>query len=87
MKDKRPNPPPQAPSERNYHIFYQLCAAAESADLEALALQPASAFHYTKQGGEPRIANVDDQQDFEKTKEALSLLGVSDVDQQKVRGD
>jgi hypothetical protein len=35
-------------------------------------------------GGDPTIENVDDADDFTKTKEALSLLGVSDDLQHQV---
>eukprot|EP00045_Choanoeca_perplexa_P015970 m.208486 g.208486 ORF g.208486 m.208486 type:complete len:1858 (+) comp17133_c0_seq10:3764-9337(+) len=68
----------QASTERNYHIFYQLCAAADLPELEALELSDAEEFTYTSQGGDATIENVDDADDFIKTKEALSLLGVSD---------
>ena len=36
----------QAPSERNYHIFYQLCAAKEMPELSNLALKDASEVKY-----------------------------------------
>jgi myosin-5 len=40
----------QAQIERNYHIFYQLCASADLPELEALELSEAEEFFYTNQG-------------------------------------
>lgn len=38
-----------ADPERNYHIFYQLCAGASPEEVESLKLKPASEFHYLNQ--------------------------------------
>ena len=40
----------QAQTERNYHIFYQLCASADLPELEKLELSEAEEFFYTNQG-------------------------------------
>ena len=68
----------QASEERNYHIFYQLCAAKERDVLSDLQLSSCEDFLYTNQGQNPFIDNVDDEEEFEKTFEALKLLGFSD---------
>merc|ERR1719410_1225693 len=68
----------QASEERNYHIFYQLCAAKERDVLADLQLSSCEDFLYTNQGQNPFIDNVDDEEEFEKTFEALKLLGFSD---------
>ncbi|CAO4380465.1 unnamed protein product [Caenorhabditis nigoni] len=74
----------QAPGERNYHIFYQLCAARNHPALKDLHLGPCESYSYLTQGGDSRIPGVDDKSDFEELLKALQLLGfdnkqISDV--------
>ncbi|XP_019577042.2 unconventional myosin-Vb isoform X2 [Rhinolophus sinicus] len=71
----------QADDERNYHIFYQLCAAASLPEFKELALTCAEDFFYASQGGDTAIEGVDDADDFEKTRQAFTLLGVRDSHQ------
>ncbi|XP_033693630.1 unconventional myosin-Vb isoform X4 [Tursiops truncatus] len=71
----------QADDERNYHIFYQLCAAANLPEFKELALTRAEDFFYTSQGGDTSIEGVDDAEDFEKTRQAFTLLGVRESHQ------
>ncbi|KAK9764257.1 Myosin type-2 heavy chain 1 [Basidiobolus ranarum] len=67
----------QPESERNYHIFYQLCAGAPSSERKELQLGDFSHFHYLNQGGCGAIAGVDDAAEFELTQRSLSLVGIS----------
>ena len=70
----------QSESERNYHIFYQLCGAAASHKaLQDLKLVDASQFNYTKICLQAR--NTDDVKSFDETKEALHFIGF-DADSQ-----
>ncbi|XP_044738776.1 unconventional myosin-Va isoform X2 [Chrysoperla carnea] len=69
----------QAPDERNYHIFYQLCAARKQ--LTHLRLEHQDNFHYLKQGQAPHIDGVDDLITFEETVNALTVLGFSKNEQ------
>lgn len=64
--------------ERNYHIFYQLCAGAPSSEQRELGLGDASRFHYLNQGGadHTQIRGVDDAEEFKVTQKALSTVGV-----------
>ncbi|KAM8780865.1 unconventional myosin-Vb isoform 1-T1 [Rhynchonycteris naso] len=71
----------QADDERNYHIFYQLCAAASLPEFKELALTCAEDFFYASQGGDTSIEGVDDAEDFEKTRQAFTLLGVRESHQ------
>ncbi|XP_065350238.1 unconventional myosin-Va isoform X2 [Cloeon dipterum] len=72
----------QAPGERNYHIFYQLCAARKSCPLLSdLSLGDCDVFRFTNQGEDPRIQGVDDAQAFDETRTALSLLGLEEQTQ------
>ncbi|XP_071343628.1 unconventional myosin-Va [Trachinotus anak] len=66
----------QASAERNYHIFYQLCASRELPEMRSLKLDAPEHFRYTNQGGEMRIPGTDDVSDLERTRNAFTILGV-----------
>ncbi|XP_041984845.1 unconventional myosin-Va isoform X2 [Aricia agestis] len=72
----------QSAGERNYHVFYQLCAAAHM--MPELKLDHQDSFHYLNQGGSPDIDGVDDLKAFHETKNALTTLGVSEIEQQNM---
>ncbi|XP_029436017.1 unconventional myosin-Vb isoform X3 [Rhinatrema bivittatum] len=74
----------QAEEERNYHIFYQLCASSSLPEFKDLLLTYAEDFVYTSQGGETAIDGVDDADDFEKTRHAFTLLGVKESHQMSI---
>jgi len=65
----------QAPEERNYHIFYQLCAMREDEEFSHLGLQCPEEFTYLSHGECTEIDGVDDMVEFEATKKALDILG------------
>uniref|UniRef100_A0A4W5MFX1 Myosin VAb n=1 Tax=Hucho hucho TaxID=62062 RepID=A0A4W5MFX1_9TELE len=65
----------QATEERNYHIFYQLCASSHLPEFKTLQLGSADDFHCTNQGGSPVIEGVDDAKEMCSTRKAFSLLG------------
>lgn len=65
----------QAPDERNYHIFYQLCAGRTK--YPELMLDNPEKFKFLNQGNAPVIPNVSDSDEFEETLNALSTLGFS----------
>ena len=72
--------------ERNYHIFYQLCAGAPE-DLRAqLGITKASDFHYLHQGSEEylTIPGVDDAAEFQATVDAFTTIGVARVTQMHI---
>ncbi|KAJ8707039.1 hypothetical protein PYW08_011173 [Mythimna loreyi] len=69
----------QSAGERNYHIFYQLCAAAKQ--MPELHLDHQESFHYLNQGGSPNIDGVDDLKTFNETRSALVTLGVTESEQ------
>ncbi|XP_068107476.1 unconventional myosin-Vb isoform X2 [Hyperolius riggenbachi] len=74
----------QAEEERNYHIFYQLCASAGLPEFADLSLTHADDFFYTSQGGDAAIDGVDDADDFDKTRQAFTLLGVKESHQMSI---
>ncbi|KII88793.1 hypothetical protein PLICRDRAFT_92489 [Plicaturopsis crispa FD-325 SS-3] len=70
----------QPKTERNYHIFYQLCAGAPLKERKDLGLDTdINKFFYLKQGGPTStpIAGVDDVEEFRATQQALSTVGIS----------
>ncbi|KAI0272140.1 myosin 5 [Russula aff. rugulosa BPL654] len=71
-------------TERNYHIFYQLCSGTPLKERKDLGLDTdITKFHYLKQGGphSTPIPGVDDAEEFRTTQQALSTIGIS-VEQQ-----
>uniref|UniRef100_A0AAQ4QY18 Myosin VAb n=1 Tax=Gasterosteus aculeatus aculeatus TaxID=481459 RepID=A0AAQ4QY18_GASAC len=74
----------QADEERNYHIFYQLCASSHLPEFKAFKLGCADDFHYTNQGQSPVIAGVDDAKDMCNTRRAFSMLGIGESDQMAI---
>uniref|UniRef100_A0A1A8QFK9 Myosin IB n=2 Tax=Nothobranchius pienaari TaxID=704102 RepID=A0A1A8QFK9_9TELE len=71
----------QADEERNYHIFYQLCAAAHLPEFKNLRLSSANDFLYTRQGRSPVIDGVDDAKELCTTRHAFTLLGINESSQ------
>ncbi|TKC34537.1 hypothetical protein EI555_008186 [Monodon monoceros] len=74
----------QSENERNYHIFYQLCASAQQSefkhlklDITALLLISGSAeeFNYTRMGGSTIIEGVNDRANMIETQKTFTLLG------------
>ncbi|XP_061891963.1 unconventional myosin-Vc isoform X2 [Entelurus aequoreus] len=68
----------QTYNERNYHIFYQMCACADLPQFKALQLMSAEEFHYTGMGGDIFIEGVDDRKSMEETQRTFSLLGLNE---------
>ncbi|XP_017087770.2 unconventional myosin-Va isoform X3 [Drosophila bipectinata] len=65
----------QAQGERNYHIFYQLCAAR--AKYPELVLDHQDKFQFLNMGGAPDIDRVSDADQFNETVQAMTVLGFS----------
>uniref|UniRef100_A0A8D0DF76 Myosin VA n=1 Tax=Sander lucioperca TaxID=283035 RepID=A0A8D0DF76_SANLU len=68
----------QADEERNYHIFYQLCASSHLPEFNSLKLSNANDFLYTRQGRSPVIHGVDDTKELSTTRNAFTLLGINE---------
>lgn len=66
----------QPSTERNYHIFYQLCAAAPTAERKELGLSSWDNWFYLKQGNCGTVDGVDDVREFAVTQKALSSIGI-----------
>uniref|UniRef100_A0A3P9DQS3 Unconventional myosin-Va n=1 Tax=Maylandia zebra TaxID=106582 RepID=A0A3P9DQS3_9CICH len=74
----------QAHSERNYHIFYQLCASSHLPEFKAFRLGCADDFRCTNQGQSPVIDGVDDAKEMCNTRRSFSLLGIGESDQMEI---
>jgi myosin-5 len=74
----------QAEDERNYHIFYQLCAGIATAERKNLRLSSWESYYFLSQGGDGVIEGVNDAVDFSETQTSLSKIGMSVSDQWKI---
>uniref|UniRef100_A0A8C2K859 Unconventional myosin-Vb n=1 Tax=Cyprinus carpio TaxID=7962 RepID=A0A8C2K859_CYPCA len=74
----------QAEDERNYHIFYQLCASSSLPEFKDLSLTSAEDFTYTSLGENIFIDGVNDAEDLVKTREALKMIGVKESHQMSI---
>uniref|UniRef100_A0A8C4VAV9 Myosin VC n=1 Tax=Falco tinnunculus TaxID=100819 RepID=A0A8C4VAV9_FALTI len=66
----------QSENERNYHIFYQLCASSMLPEFNHLKLGSAEEFNYTRMGGSTVIEGVDDRANMVETQKTFALLGL-----------
>ncbi|XP_034243540.1 unconventional myosin-Va isoform X2 [Thrips palmi] len=69
----------QAPEERNYHVFYQLCASRDQ--YPELKLAHPDEFVYLNGGQAATIDSVDDSKSFQDMVSALTLLGFGPKEQ------
>eukprot|EP00039_Didymoeca_costata_P028096 m.19999 g.19999 ORF g.19999 m.19999 type:complete len:1050 (+) comp6725_c0_seq1:182-3331(+) len=66
----------QQEGERNFHIFYQLLAAAGDAMLRDLGLnRDAAAYTYACAGRTTKVPKIDDRKDFQEVNAALQTIG------------
>uniref|UniRef100_A0A0N4ZS37 Myosin motor domain-containing protein n=1 Tax=Parastrongyloides trichosuri TaxID=131310 RepID=A0A0N4ZS37_PARTI len=74
----------QTVDERNYHIFYQMCAARNHPSLKDLNLMECTEYNYLYGGQCDIIDGVDDEKEFLETISALSKLGISNNSQKNI---
>ncbi|ORZ20537.1 P-loop containing nucleoside triphosphate hydrolase protein [Absidia repens] len=67
----------QPQTERNYHIFYQLCSGLSAKERETLGLKNWTDYHYLNQSGTGTIPGVDDTEEFDLTQQSLAKVGIT----------
>mmetsp|Transcript_39005 Transcript_39005/g.63190 ORF Transcript_39005/g.63190 Transcript_39005/m.63190 type:complete len:1245 (+) Transcript_39005:113-3847(+) len=72
----------QSEGERNYHILYQICSPA-GADMlkEFVKMRAPKEFHYLNQSSLLTAPGKDDAKEFQETKEAMDVVGMSAKEQ------
>lgn len=70
--------------ERNYHIFYQMCAGGSAEQKTEWKITEAKQYHYLNQGGSIAIPGVDDEKEFNVVQSALKTIGMDEEEQKKM---
>jgi len=70
--------PNQSENERNFHIFYQMCAGATEEEKQRLRLDDIRDYYFTNQGNCYTLRHVDDRDEFEHLLKAMRVLGFSE---------
>lgn len=73
----------QAGDERNFHIFYQMCAGLSQEEKNELMVFAPEDFHYLNQSGCTTVPSIDDEEEFRATRHAMETLKVPKEDQDK----
>ncbi|CAK9003080.1 High molecular weight form of myosin-1 (High molecular weight form of myosin I) (HMWMI) [Durusdinium trenchii] len=73
----------QAEGERNYHIFYNLCAGAsmDKSFKEKFRIGDPEDYHYLNQSGTIEVDGISDENDFETVLNSMETVGIG-VDEQ-----
>ncbi|XP_002738185.2 unconventional myosin-Ie-like [Saccoglossus kowalevskii] len=74
----------QNENERNFHIFYQLLAGANSTLRESLGLTSPDYYYYLNQSGVYKVDDMDDKKEFHDTVNAMNIIGIPKEDQDMV---
>jgi len=69
---EKPRVVKQQEGERNFHIFYNLCAGASGSLRSELGLEKASNYEYTKTT--TQVKSINDEADFQQVNSALDVL-------------
>ena len=70
--------------ERTFHSFYQLCYGADEEERAALKLKPAQEYKYLAQSTCFEIEDMGNAEGYRRTKEAMSIVGMTEEEQQCV---
>ena len=76
----------QQRGERNFHVFYQLCAGADASLRSRLKLKSASEFYFLNQGNTLERAGVNDAEEWTDTLRAMTKMGIDQERQSAIFG-
>ncbi|VDP09914.1 unnamed protein product [Soboliphyme baturini] len=68
----------QNADERNFHIFYQICAGIDSEKRRYLGITDPGYYYYLNQSDVSEVTNIDDAEDFKCTMKAMAVVGLSE---------
>uniref|UniRef100_A0A8R1YX87 Uncharacterized protein n=1 Tax=Pristionchus pacificus TaxID=54126 RepID=A0A8R1YX87_PRIPA len=68
----------QNAGDRNFHIFYQLCAGADANLRKNLGIGNLDYYNYLNQSGVYKAEGTDDEKEFQQTLHALKVVGVDE---------
>lgn len=74
----------QNEGDRNFHIFYQLCAGADKNLRSTLGIGELQYYNYLNMSGVFKADDTDDGKEFESTLHAMKVVGVNDQEQLEV---
>ncbi|XP_037310257.1 myosin IEb [Pungitius pungitius] len=74
----------QNPGERSFHIYYQVLQGTKSDQRENLGITTPEYYFYLNQSGTYTVEDINDKKDFADTMEAMSVVGLSEEDQNSV---
>uniref|UniRef100_A0A7I4XSX4 Unconventional myosin-Ie n=2 Tax=Haemonchus contortus TaxID=6289 RepID=A0A7I4XSX4_HAECO len=64
--------------DRNFHIFYQLCAGADKNIRSTLGIGDLDYFNYLNHSGVYKAPDTDDAKEFQNTLHAMKVVGISE---------
>jgi myosin I len=76
----------QIEGERNFHIFYQFCAGATQGERDKFGIHGPENYVYCSWGNHPVVDTIDDVQEWNDTLNAMSTIGITQAEQDAVKG-
>ncbi|KAJ1361072.1 hypothetical protein KIN20_020249 [Parelaphostrongylus tenuis] len=70
--------------DRNFHIFYQLCAGADKNIRSTLGIGDLDYYNYLNHSGVYRAPDTDDAKEFQHTLHAMKVVGISEETQLEI---
>jgi myosin heavy subunit len=74
----------QNPKERNFHIFYQLCAGMEAESKKQFGMADPDYYNYLNMHACYKVDDTDDANDYVDVMNAMDTMDISSEDQSQV---